>query len=284
MTSWYDETIHSGFRSGFIADRIIFESQTDFQKLVIFENRVFGRVMMLDGITQTTEADEFIYHESLSHLPIFAHGSVKNVLIIGGGDGGTAEEVLKHRNIENVTLVEIDEMVVEVAQKYLPSICGKAFDDKRLNLIIENGVSFVKNYTGYFFDLIIVDSTDPVGPGKKLFSKDFYSNCKNCLSKGGIIVTQNGVPFLQGTELSHSMNYFKKLFLDSTCFIADIPTYVGGSMAFGWGTDAIKLRDTSESIISSRIDKACIDLMYYNSSIHHAAFKLPNYIKSLVNN
>ena len=119
MTSWYDETIHSGFRSGFIADRIIFESQTDFQKLVIFENRVFGRVMMLDGITQTTEADEFIYHESLSHLPIFAHGSVKNVLIIGGGDGGTAEEVLKHRNIENVTLVEIDEMVVEVAQKKL---------------------------------------------------------------------------------------------------------------------------------------------------------------------
>ena len=283
MTTWQEEALYQGCRSRLEVSEILYDSQTEHQRLVIFENSRFGRVMMLDGVTQTTEADEFIYHEMLTHLPILAHGNVQRILIIGGGDGGTAEEALKHSTIEHITMVEIDATVVELSKKYLPAICGNAFDDPRLDLVIADGVDYVAKYEGPGFDLIIIDSTDPIGPGEVLFTKDFYTDCKSCLAAGGIIVTQNGVPFMQGEELRGTMQIFESLFDDATCYLASVPTYVGGPMAFGWGTDNATARHTPIDVIARRFDSAGVTTGYYLPEMHAQAFALPRYVDELVN-
>ena len=171
------------------------------QRIRVFENARFGRVLTLDGVVQTTEGDEFIYHEMMAHVPILAHGAARRVLIVGGGDGGMAREVLRHRAVEHVTMVEIDAGVVEFSKKYLPSLSAGAFDDPRLDLVIADGADFVAQ-TDRRFDVAIIDSTDPVGPGEVLFTDTFYGRAKRCLAPGGVLVTQNGVPFMQGDELA----------------------------------------------------------------------------------
>lgn len=187
---WVTETLHDGLRCAFRADEVIYEEETEHQHLVIFENVKFGRVMSLDGITQVTEKDEFVYHEMMSHVPILAHGNAKKVLIIGGGDGGVLREVLRHKTVEKCTMVEIDRSVVDMCVEYLPMISAGAFDDPRTDLVIADGAKFVAE-TDERYDVVIVDSTDPVGPGAILFSEEFYKNAKRCMAGGGIIVTQS---------------------------------------------------------------------------------------------
>ncbi|MDX1400852.1 MAG: polyamine aminopropyltransferase [Kiloniellales bacterium] len=276
-----EEVLHEDFRLKLKMNKVLFDSKSDHQRLVLFENGSFGRVLTLDDVVQTTERDEFIYHEMLSHLPILAHGSVNSVLIIGGGDGGMAEEVLKHKSVDRLVQVEIDRSVVEFSKTYLGDICRGAYDDPRLALVIADGIEFVTT-TEERFDLIIVDSTDPVGPGEVLFTEPFYGGCKRVLKKDGVVVTQNGVPFLQGGELADSLSYLAPLFQDVTCYLATIPTYAGGPMAFGWASDAAKHRETSLEILSSRYEASGISTDYYNPEVHKAAFALPNYLKRLL--
>lgn len=280
MTDWFTETLHDDFRLALQGSTVLCETQTAYQKLVILENDTFGHVMMLDDVFQTTERDEFIYHEMLTHVPIFAHGSVESVLIIGGGDGGALEEVLKHKDIQKVTMVEIDETVVEMSKKYLTSICGNAFDDPRTDLRIADGIDFVANCKDRY-DVIIVDSTDPIGPGEVLFTKDFYQSCHQCLTYSGILITQNGMPFLQIQELRDSLSNLKELFSDVACYTATIPTYSGGVMAFGWATDDATLRTDSVDALNRRYERSEIDTLYYTPEIHQAAFVLPPYIKKI---
>lgn len=280
MTDWFTETLHDDFRLALQGSTVLCETQTAYQKLVILENDTFGHVMMLDDVFQTTERDEFIYHEMLTHVPIFAHGSVESVLIIGGGDGGALEEVLKHKDIQKVTMVEIDETVVEMSKKYLTSICGNAFDDPRTDLRIADGIDFVANCKDRY-DVIIVDSTDPIGPGEVLFTKDFYQSCHQCLTYSGILITQNGMPFLQIQELRDSLSNLKELFSDVACYTATIPTYSGGVMAFGWATDDATLRTDSVDALNRRHERSEIDTLYYTPEIHQAAFVLPPYIKKI---
>ena len=161
-------------------NRLLFEQKSLHQHLIIFENTRFGRVMTLDGIIQTTEGDEFIYHEMLTHVPLFAHGDAQDVLIIGGGDGGILREVTKHQTVRHITQVEIDEAVIQTCREYLPNHAQGAFDDPRLTLIIDDGMAFVEQ-TQQRFDIIISDSTDPIGPGEVLFSSAFYEACRLCL-------------------------------------------------------------------------------------------------------
>ncbi len=258
-------------------DSILFESATEHQHLVVFENPSFGRVMMLDDIVQTTERDEFIYHEMLAHVPILAHGRVRRVLIIGGGDGGMLEEVLKHRTVETVTMVEIDSTVIDIARQHLPSICREAFDDPRTDLVIADGVKFVAE-AGDPYDVIIVDSTDPVGPGQVLFTSEFYAGCKSRLTPGGILVTQNGVPFLQIGELRSTMSRLRPLFSDVACYLASVPTYMGGPMAFGWATDDNNLRRIPLETLADRFTGAGIETRYYTPAVHKGAFALPGYV------
>ena len=281
MSRWRVEQLHADFQLGLKADKVLYDSETEHQRLVVFENETFGRVLTLDSVVQTTEKDEFIYHEMLAHLPIFAHGAARKVLIVGGGDGGMLEEVLKHEGVEKVTQVEIDAGVIDFSKRYLPTICKDAYDDPRLDLVIADGADFVANCTERY-DIAIVDSTDPVGPGEVLFTDTFYGKAKNCLAPGGIFVTQNGVPFLQGEELTNTLCAFKALFTDAACYMATVPTYAGGPMAFGWGSDDPAKRQVDLATLDGRYRDAGIETRYYNPAVHLGAFALPNYIAALM--
>ncbi len=281
MTRWFEEVLHRGLSFKIEADKVLYDSQTPHQRVVVFENRALGRVMTLDDIVQTTQGDEFIYHEMLAHVPILAHGAVRKVLIVGGGDGGMLEEALKHRAIETVTMVEIDESVVELAKEYLRPICGDAFEDPRTDLVIADGVDYVAR-TDARFDVIIIDSTDPVGPGEVLFGEGFYKSCRRCLAAGGILVTQNGVPFLQGPELTGTLACFRRNFADASCDLATVPTYFGGPMAFGWASDDPAPRRVALDTLQIRFEAAGIETGYYTPEVHLGAFALPPYIAKLI--
>jgi spermidine synthase len=280
MSEWMREALHPDYAQSLRVGKMLYDSKTDHQRLKVFENGTFGRVLTLDDVVQTTEGDNFIYHEMMTHVPIIAHGAARRVLIIGGGDGGMAREVLRHDTVEHVTMVEIDAGVVDFSGEYLPMLSRGAFDDARLELVIADGAGFIRRTAGGY-DIIIVDSTDPVGPGEVLFTDTFYGHAKRALTEDGILVTQNGVPFLQGEELTNTMRAFRALFSDATCYLATIPTYAGGPMAFGWGTDGAA-RATPPDVLQGRFDAAGIATDYYTPEVHKAAFALPGYVARLI--
>ena len=271
-----------GFRMTYEAERILYEMQTEHQHLVLFEHKFFGKMLMLDGATQVTTRDEFIYHEMMTHVPIFAHGRAKEVLIVGGGDCGIAEEVLKHKSVERLTQVEIDASVVEFSKEHFPEFTKPVLADDRFDLVIDDGMKYVAK-TARRFDVIIVDSTDPQGPGKVLFSRKFYAACRRSLCNGGVMVTQNGVPLFQAGELRSGIGKFRALFADGSCYIAAIPTYIGGHMAMGWATDNKKLRHLPVATVAERYKKAGrFPTRYWTPEVHVAAFALPRFIAQVV--
>lgn len=273
----YAETLYDAYGQVFAVDKIYFENKTDHQHLIIFENAKFGRVMALDGIIQTTEADEFIYHEMLTHVPLMAHGNVKRVLIIGGGDGGMLREVCKHASVEHITQVEIDHQVVDMCKEFLPNHSAGAYSDPRVNIVIDDGANFVRECAEQF-DVIISDSTDPIGPGDVLFTSDFYENCKKCLSENGILVTQNGVAYMQLDEVTTTAKRLQSFFKDTSFYSAAVPTYVGGIMTFAWASNNPALRTLTNEVIAQRFAELSIKTRYYNPAIHVASFALPQYI------
>jgi len=277
MINRYEETLYDAYTQAFSVEDIYYESKSEHQHIIIFHNSKFGRVMALDGIIQTTERDEFIYHEMLTHVPIISHGAVGRVLIIGGGDGAMLRETCRHDSISDITMVEIDQAVIDLCREHLPAHSRGAFDDPRLNLVISDGAEFVAD-TGERFDVIIVDSTDPIGPGEALFTDKFYSDCKRRLNEGGVIVTQNGVAFFQIEEAENTAAAFRKLFRDWHFYTAAVPTYVGGIMAFGWGTDNTELRQTPLETLKQRYQSAGLSTRYYNPRIHKCSFALPEYM------
>lgn len=271
-----EETV-TGVMQRLRVDRVLHHERTEHQNLVIFEHGFLGRVMTLDGVVQTTEFDEFIYHEMLTHTSILAHGNAKKVLIIGGGDGGMAEEALKHP-IDRLLQVDIDRSVCDVAQVHLTSICKGAFKDPRMELMIADGVDYVRKAPEKF-DVIIVDSTDPIGPGEVLFTEEFYRSCHSCLNEGGIIVTQNGIPMLEVHSQQRSFVRLSKSFKDVTFFVAPVPTYYGGHMAFGFASDDAQKRTVALDVLEQRFEAAGIKTKYYNPEIHRGAFALPQFMK-----
>lgn len=281
---WIAETLFDelGFRMTFKVEKVLYEMHTEHQHLVLFEQPFFGKMLMLDGATQITKKDEFIYQEMMSHVPLFAHGNARDVLIVGGGDCGIAEEVLKHKSIRHLTQVEIDPAVVEFAKEHFSEFTKPVFADDRFESVIDDGMKYVAR-TERRFDAIIVDSTDPQGPGKVLFSHKFYAACKRCLNKAGVLVTQNGVPIFQPDELASSVSKFRKLFADGTCYVAAVPTYIGGHMAMGWATDNKSLRQTPVKTIAARYRKAgSFPTKYWTPEVHAAAFALPRFIADTV--
>ena len=276
---WFSETLFPDFRQVYQVSKILYEDKTEFQDVMIFETPRFGRVLALDGIIQTTELDEFCYHEMIAHVPLFAHGDVRKVLIIGGGDGGALEEVLKHP-VETVAMVELDDTVVRLCREYLPGICGDAFEDGRLDLRFMDGTRFVKD-TDEKFDVVIVDSTDPVGPGKALFGQEFYADCASCLSAAGILVTQSGVTFMQEAAAAETYRRMKSLFADAGLYITQVPSYGAGYMTFGWGCASEGPRRTPLADIKRRFAALKLELGYYSPEVHVASFALPTYIAAL---
>jgi spermidine synthase len=273
----FTETLYDALGQTFRIDKVYFESKTEHQHLMIFHNAFLGRVMVLDGVVQTTEKDEFVYHEMMAHVPILAHGNAKSALIIGGGDGGMLREVLKHKSLEQVTMVEIDSAVIEMAKEYLPNHSQGAFDDPRADIVIADGMDFVRD-TRQTFDVIISDSTDPIGPGEILFSEDFYTQCKRILNQGGVLATQNGVAFFQLDEVRTTSKRLSQHFTDTTFYSAAVPSHYGGIMTFAWGSNKPELRNVDIETLQHRFRKSAISTRYYTPEIHQASFALPKYI------
>ena len=277
MSEWFDETLHSGYHQGFRVKEVLFESKTEHQHLVIFESVDFGRVMALDGVIQTTERDEFVYHEMLAHVPLFAHGAAKDVLIIGGGDGGLLREVLRHPEIERAVQVEIDQAVIDMCVEYLPRHSNGAYENPKAEIVIGDGIDYVRNCDRQF-DVILSDSTDPIGPGEVLFTSPFYEGIKRCLKPGGVFAAQNGVAFMQPDEVSTTHKRLSPLFDDCHFYAAAVPTYVGGIMTFAWASDNAALRCVPAETIAQRVKDSGIKTRYYTPALHSGSFALPQYI------
>ena len=285
MDNYFKESLYSYYGQEFLLKKMLFEHREGLQHLAIFESEFFGRVLSLDGIIQTTEADEFMYHEMMVHVPILSCREVKKVLIIGGGDGGILREVVKHQQVETITMVEIDKAVVDMCCEYLPRHSDGAFEDPRLELVIGDGAEFVKQTEGSF-DVIISDSTDPVGPGEVLFDQDFYTHASRILAADGMMVTQNGVPFYQPQEVTNTYQRMQRCFASNGFYTVAVPTYVGGVMTLAWARK-LSLAAHQESLLLERIannlqHSGLGKTKYYSPEVHRASFALPEYIKNLL--
>lgn len=270
---WFTETLWPGWAQKIKVKEVLYRDKTEHQDLIVFESEAWGRVLALDGVVQTTTGDEFVYHEMLVHAPILAHGKAREILIIGGGDGGSLREAIKHPGVERVTQVEIDAGVIEFCKTFLPTLSDGAFDHERARVIIADGAKYAAE-TEDRYDVIIVDSTDPHGPAEVLFTEEFYRNCRRMLNKGGILVTQCGNPSIHPHELLFTQGRQRQAgFADVTYYFAAVPTYIGGSMALGWATDDPDLKDVGTAELVGRGVPA--DLRYYTPEIHRAAFAHP---------
>jgi spermidine synthase len=278
--SWINETLYPDWGQRFLVTRELARVQSDFQDIVIFESSSHGRVMVLDGVIQITERDEFVYQEMLAHVPLLAHGSAANVLIIGAGDGGVLRRVLQHKNVKRAVMVEIDGEVIRLSKEFLPGIAGNAWNDPRADVIVGDGIDYVKRAEDGTFDAIIVDSTDPIGVGEVLFTDEFYQNCARILTPRGLIVNQCGVPFMQADELRETSLRRRAFFPHVTAYVAAVPTYVGGFMTLGWAAKDASLAAVPLSDIRARAAAAGIlgTTRYWTPEIHVGAFNLPPYI------
>ncbi len=276
---WFEETLHPHWRQRLRIREVLYRRRTAHQDLLLFDSHDWGRVLALDGVLQLTTVDEFPYHEMLAHPPILAHGDARHVCIVGGGDGGTLREVVKHRRVERITQVEIDREVVEFCRRWLPEVSDGAFDDPRLDLVIADAARYMDE-DGPSFDVVIVDSTDPLGPGLALFTEAFYRACRRRLAPGGVLVTQLGNPAIDGDELSEMLARQRAAgFADVGCYLTVVPTYVGGFMTLGWASDDPALRRIGRETIRARGVPA--GLRHYSPEMHEAAFVLPPWIEAL---
>ena len=277
---WLNETLYPDWGQRFLVTRELARVQSAFQDIVIFDSSSHGRVMVLDGIIQITEADEFVYQEMLTHVPLLAHGAAANVLIIGAGDGGVLRRVLQHRQVQHAVMVEIDGEVIRLAKLFLPEIAGAAWDDPRAEVIVGDGIDYVRRAPDASFDVIIVDSTDPIGVGEVLFTDEFYQNSARILSEGGLIVNQCGVPFMQADELRETSLRRRQFFPHVGAYVAAVPTYVGGFMTLGWAGKQPGIARVDVATLRARAETAGIlgATRYWTPEVHHAAFQLPPYI------
>ncbi len=277
---WVNETLYPDWGQRFLVKRELARVKSEFQDIMLFESTSHGRVMVLDGVIQITERDEFVYQEMLTHVPLLAHGAAKRVLIIGAGDGGVLRRVLQHRNVEKCVRVEIDGEVIRLCQEHMPDVAGDAWTNPRGQVIVGDGIDYVRQAEAGSFDVVIVDSTDPIGVGEVLFTDEFYHNASRLLSDQGLIVNQCGVPFMQADELRETSLRRGKFFADISAYVAAVPTYVGGFMTLGWSAKTHGLRAVPVEEIRRRAEAAGIlgTTRYWTPEIHAGSFNLPPYI------
>jgi spermidine synthase len=276
---WIAETLYPDWGQQFRVVRELARVRSAFQDIVVFESASHGRVMLLDGVVQITEADEFVYQEMIVHVPLLAHGAAARVLIVGAGDGGVLRRVLQHRNVTRAVMVEIDGEVIRLARQFLPGVSGAAWDDPRATVIVGDGIDYVRQAGNDSFDVIIVDSTDPAGVGEVLFTDEFYANCARILSSHGLVVNQCGVPFMQADELRETSARRRRCFAHVGAYLAAVPTYVGGFMALGFAAKAAGLdRVPVEEIRRRAVNAGLADQLYWTPEVQVAAFQLPPYV------
>jgi len=275
MELWYTERgIVPGLALGVEVSKVLHEEQTEFQHLAIVDTPLYGRMLWLDNIIMTNIKDEFVYHEMISHVALNTHPNPKKVLVIGGGDGGAIREIIKHPSVEKAVLVEIDRRVVETSKEYLPEIaCG--LDDPKVEVHYQDGIKYVQAHKNEF-DIILVDSTDPIGPAVGLFQRNFYKDCYEALKEDGIFVAQTESPYYDEELIPKVNKDIRSLYPITKLYLAFIPTYPGGCWSFTMG--------------SKKYDPETVDLAnwpnyptrYYNPGIHKAAFVLPNFVQELL--
>lgn len=280
---WFKEELYPDYYQAIKVSKVFAEKVTrsksgkPLQKLLILETPRFGKVLVLDEIVQLTEADEKYYHEPFVHIPLLSHSNPQNILIIGGGDGGILRELIKHR-VSSIDLVDIDGEVIKFTRKYLPDFAKNAWEDPRLKIHIEDGAKFVKQ-TKKKFDVIIIDSPDPVGPAKSLFQTSFYLDCKKVLSPGGILIRQTGSSILQPEEMPSNFRQMEELFPEAQAFLTALPTYVGGYFTFVAGSPEKGLFKKALPKIAARFKKLKIGTEWYTPEMHKASMILPRELK-----
>jgi spermidine synthase len=280
---WFTDKDENQALSLRFTGEVFFDVQSPFQRVRILESYKYGKMLALDDMVMTTINDEFHYHEMIAHPAMFTHGNAKNVLVIGGGDGGTVREVLKHSTVEKVTMVEIDGEVINACKEYLPTIAA-AFDHPKLNLIVDDGIAFIKQAEKESYDIIIIDGSDPVGPAEGVFSVEFYTNCFNALKEGGILVAQGESPKFNEKAFSELNHTLQDIFgaTNAPVSLFFVPTYPTGMWSFQYGLkNANHPKDISNSsIIDSFVEEK--GLQYYNSDVHKGSFATPNFVKQLI--
>jgi spermidine synthase len=273
-TQWADEVYQGIVRTGFRLKKRVFKGKSPYQSVEVVQTAGHGKLLLIDGMTMVSERDEFVYHEMIAHPPLFTHPDPKRVLVIGGGDGGTVREVLRHKGVERCVLVEIDGLVVDACRKHIP-LTAKALSDKRARVVIDDGVAFVRD-TAERFDVVIVDSTEPFGPAKELFGPAFYKDVRRVLTEDGIVVSQGGSPFYEISTIKNLFRLLRPVFPVREAFLFNNLTYPGGLWAFTWGSKRLHpLRDFD----AKRVARAGLPLRWYNADIHRAAFALPQFLK-----
>jgi spermidine synthase len=272
----YHEITPMGFGIAIEAGKTLYSEQSAFQKVEIFESRAFGNVLTLDGLMMTTEKDEFFYHEMISHVALCAHSNPENVLVIGGGDGGTVREVLKYETVKSVVMCEIDGLVIEASKEFLPEIaCG--LDDKRVEILTEDAIEFIKNKKACY-DVVLIDSTDPMGPGEGLFTEEFYTDVKNSLKAGGIMCAQSESPFANQNEMKKMYPILRKVFKYVSPYCGPVPTYPAGYWSWAFCSNALEGGKVVNADVADKISSQC---KLYNKELHEGVFKVPNFVKEL---
>lgn len=276
MTARVIEDVDRHWGQFFDVEATLIHTRSAYQDIRVIENRIWGRVLLLDGVVQTTEADEHRYHESLVHTPLLSIAAPRRVLIIGGGDGGTAREVLKHP-VDRVVMVEIDGAVVSACRAHMPGLSDGAFEDPRLSLIEGDGVAYLAQ-TDEAFDAILVDSTDPgdaaSGPGGVLFTDAFYRDAARALAAHGVLAAQHAVPFLDGPVYQAKRRRLAGAFPHHGRYDVPVPTYSGGPLALGWGSHGVDLAQQSPELLRERMDARALATRFYTPERHHALFAL----------
>lgn len=276
---WIREKLYPDMQLSLKVKKTLVQGKAQLQGIKVLDTYRFGRTLVLDDIIQTTEKDEFIYHEMMTHVPVFACRRPENVLVIGGGDGGILREVLKHK-VKKAVLVEIDKGVIDFCKKSMPSLSNGAFNNKKVDIVIDDGAEYVKRHKSSY-DVVIVDSTDPIGPAKVLFQKNFYKNVSNVLKKGGVMVRQSGSTMLQPEELIENYKILKGIFKYVSVYLISIPTYVGGFFSILFASNEVNTKNINIKSIQKRYKTSKIKTTYYNSEIHQGSFLLPEYVKRL---
>src|SRR5258706_6050852 len=279
------ERLHKGYAQSMEVTQVLADEKSQYQHIRIFDTVANGRVMTLDDIVQITSRDESAYADMLTHLPMLEHGKVERVMIVGGGDLSIADEALKHKNVKEVVLMDMDGLVIALCKKLFGDINAKAFKDKRMTVEVADAFEYLgRKSSQNRFDLIIADRPDPVGPGKALFGETFYDRVKGALKKGGYATFQTGVPFYQPWEITEALEELSAFFPRSGLYLTVVPTYIGGFMALSWASKGGKALGTPAGIqrAARAYKKAKLKTDYYNPAMHAAAFALPEWIKKLV--
>ncbi len=279
MELWYTEDHSKEAKFSIKVEQQLYSGKSDSQRIDVFQSNEFGKFFTLDGLVMITEKDEFIYHDMIVHVPMATNPNIKKVLVIGAGDGGTVRELVRYKSIEKIDMVEIDKLVVDVCREYFPNSTS-GLDDERVSLYFQDGLKFVSEKENEY-DLIIVDSTDPIGPGEGLFTREFYSNCHRALTKDGILVNQHESPFYEeyAKAMQRAHKRIHEFFPVAKVYQVHIPTYASGHWLFGF---ASKSFDPVRDLNDEKWNALGLETGYYNTEIHKAAFALPNYVKKLL--